>query len=37
MAIVPAPDFPNGGIIMVGEGIKEAYETGRGSFKTELE
>jgi DNA gyrase subunit A len=34
MAIVPAPDFPNGGIIMVGEGIKEAYETGRGSFKT---
>ena len=34
MRIVPAPDFPNGGIIMVGEGIKEAYETGRGSFKT---
>jgi DNA gyrase subunit A len=34
MDIVPAPDFPNGGIIMVGEGIKEAYETGRGSFKT---
>ena len=34
MQFVPAPDFPNGGIIMVGEGIKEAYETGRGSFKT---
>ena len=34
MEIVPAPDFPNGGIIMVGEGIREAYETGRGSFKT---
>ena len=34
MNIVPAPDFPNGGIIMVGEGIKEAYEVGRGSFKT---
>lgn len=34
MKFVPAPDFPNGGIIMVGEGIKEAYETGRGSFKT---
>ena len=34
MQIVPAPDFPNGGLIMVGEGIKEAYETGRGSFKT---
>lgn len=34
MNIVPAPDFPNGGIIMVGEGIREAYEVGRGSFKT---
>lgn len=34
MELVPAPDFPNGGIILVGEGIKEAYETGRGSFKT---
>jgi DNA gyrase subunit A len=34
MQIVPAPDFPNGGIIVAGEGIAEAYETGRGSFKT---
>lgn len=34
MAIVPAPDFPNGGIIVQSEGIREAYETGRGSFKT---
>lgn len=34
MKIVPAPDFPNGGIIIAGEGISEAYETGRGSFKT---
>lgn len=34
MKIIPAPDFPNGGIIMVGEGIREAYELGRGSFKT---
>lgn len=34
MKIVPAPDFPNGGIIVAGEGIAEAYETGRGSFKT---
>jgi len=34
MEIVPAPDFPNGGIIVQSEGIKEAYETGRGSFKT---
>jgi DNA gyrase subunit A len=34
MKIVPAPDFPNGGIIVAGEGIAEAYESGRGSFKT---
>jgi len=34
MKIVPAPDFPNGGIIIAGDGIAEAYETGRGSFKT---
>jgi DNA gyrase subunit A len=34
MKIVPAPDFPNGGIIVAGEGIAEAYETGRGSFRT---
>lgn len=34
MAIVPAPDFPNGGIIVTGDGVREAYETGRGSFKT---
>ena len=34
MELVPAPDFPNGGIILVGEGIREAYESGRGSFKT---
>jgi len=34
MQIVPGPDFPNGGIIVAGEGIKEAYESGRGSFKT---
>jgi DNA gyrase subunit A len=34
MELVPAPDFPNGGIIVVGDGIKDAYETGRGSFKT---
>lgn len=34
MEIVPAPDLPSGGIIIAGEGIREAYETGRGSFKT---
>lgn len=34
MAIVPGPDLPSGGIIMGLDGIREAYETGRGSFKT---
>ncbi len=27
---VPGPDFPTGGIIMGGGGLREAYETGRG-------
>ncbi len=30
MKIVPGPDFPTGGIIYGREGIKQAYETGRG-------
>jgi DNA gyrase subunit A len=30
MTVLPGPDFPTGGIIMGREGIKEAYETGRG-------
>lgn len=30
---VPAPDFPTGGIIIGGEGLKSAYLTGRGSFR----
>lgn len=34
MAFVPGPDLPSGGIIMGLDGIREAYETGRGSFKT---
>lgn len=34
MKFIPGPDLPTGGIIMGTEGIKEAYETGRGSFKT---
>jgi DNA gyrase/topoisomerase IV subunit A len=33
MKHVPAPDFPTGGEIVSGEGIAEAYETGRGAFK----
>jgi len=34
MAFVPGPDLPTGGIIMGLDGIREAYETGRGSFRT---
>lgn len=34
MSFVPGPDFPSGGVIVGLEGIREAYETGRGSFKT---
>ncbi|UVI27796.1 DNA gyrase subunit A [Paenibacillus spongiae] len=30
MTIVKGPDFPTGGLIMGEEGIREAYETGRG-------
>ncbi len=33
MRFVPGPDFPEGGIIVGLDGIEEAYETGRGSFK----
>ena len=30
MKIIPAPDFPTGGTIFGTNGVKEAYETGRG-------
>ncbi len=33
MKFVPGPDFPGGGIIMGLDGVRDAYETGRGSFK----
>ncbi len=33
MQIIKAPDFPTAGIIFGYEGIKNAYETGRGSIK----
>lgn len=33
MAFVPGPDLPGGGVIIGMEGIREAYETGRGSFR----
>ena len=34
MEYVPGPDLPTGGIIVGLDGVKEAYETGRGVFKT---
>lgn len=34
MRFVPAPDLPSGGTIVGLDGIKDAYTTGRGSFKT---
>lgn len=34
MRYVPGPDLPEGGVIVGLEGIKDAYETGRGSFRT---
>ncbi|MEY4366668.1 MAG: hypothetical protein RLZ28_83 [Actinomycetota bacterium] len=34
IGFVPGPDLPTGGIIVGREGIREAYETGRGMFKT---
>lgn len=32
MACVPGPDFPSGGFV-IADGIREAYETGRGSVR----
>ncbi|WP_459642402.1 DNA gyrase/topoisomerase IV subunit A [Kineococcus sp. NUM-3379] len=34
MRFVPGPDLPTGGRIVGLEGIREAYETGRGTFRT---
>lgn len=34
MEYVPGPDFPSGGTIVGLAGIRDAYATGRGSFKT---
>lgn len=34
MEFVPGPDLPSGGIIVGLDGIKDAYEKGRGSFRT---
>ena len=32
LKVLPGPDFPSGGII-VDEDLKEAYKTGRGTFR----
>ncbi|MBM6952793.1 DNA gyrase subunit A [Enorma phocaeensis] len=32
MQIMPGPDFPTGAVIMGSDGIRKAYETGRGSI-----
>jgi DNA gyrase subunit A len=32
LRLIPAPDFPTGGIIMNQEGVRDAYLTGRGSI-----
>ena len=32
MQYVKGPDFPTGGVILGNSGIKQAYETGRGSI-----
>jgi DNA gyrase subunit A len=33
MKFVPGPDLPTGGIVIGLDGIREAYETGKGSFR----
>ena len=41
MEIIPGPDFPTGGIILGQEGVRQAYQTGRGLItlraKTEID
>ena len=32
MSVMPGPDFPTGAVIMGTDGIRDAYETGRGSI-----
>lgn len=33
MELIPGPDLPTGGQILVGDGLREAYESGRGTFR----
>lgn len=35
MTVCPGPDFPTGGRVIGGEGIRKAYETGRGTLTIE--
>ncbi len=35
ITLMPGPDFPTGGIVRGKEGIRQAYETGSGSFQVE--
>lgn len=32
MKIIKAPDFPTGGLLITGEGLEQAYETGKGKI-----
>ncbi|MDG2497073.1 MAG: DNA topoisomerase IV subunit A [Aquiluna sp.] len=34
MEVLPGPDLPSGATALVGEGLRDAYETGRGTFRT---
>ena len=34
MKIVPGPDLPSGGIVVGLDGIRDAYESGKGTFRT---
>ena len=33
MAVVPGPDFPGGGIVLADDGLRRAYDSGRGSVR----
>ncbi len=33
MTLIPGPDFPGGGVIIGLDGVRDAYATGRGSFR----
>ncbi len=33
MAVLPAPDFPTGGVLATSEGVREAYAIGRGTLR----